>query len=60
MNKELSNNITELLENINWSYILTSSLVDITSNFPLLRDNTVFRELFSKEIFRRFDGSKLF
>ena len=57
-NSGMTNDIKELLENINWQYLSIHSLLDVTNKFPLLRESKGFKKIFSAEITRRLENSK--
>ncbi len=56
-NEHMSPHIKELLENVNWSYISTASLLDVTQRIPTLRSNQTYQRIFADEMARRFENS---
>ncbi len=56
-NEDKAEGIKELLENINWGFIAVQNMLDVTTNFPVLRSNAIYRKIFSDEMARRFDNS---
>ncbi len=57
-NSELASDIKELLENINWDYLSVHSLVDVVENFPVIRENKVFKKIFAQEMNKRLQSRK--
>lgn len=46
----------ELLESINWAYLSFASILDITNNFPEIRNDPAFHKILKEEINRRLEG----
>lgn len=58
-NEMFAGNIKELLDNVNWSYVSLSILLETARNFSPLRTNEYFRKIFQDEINKRKDNSPI-
>ncbi len=57
-NPTLAQNVQDLLDNVNWSFVSLPSLIDAVARFPVLRGSPTFRQLFADEMMRRSETSK--
>jgi hypothetical protein len=51
--------LKDIIEAIKWKYVSTSALFSLVSQHQRLRENQVFKRLFTEEMNNRFENSKI-